>query len=121
MNTQNIYDQGSRPLSELKPNDPVYMQAGNCWMPATIIQKANTPNSYIIKITDGHSYCQNHQHLKTSRTQGQRSAHNASTISIIDELNDTIMTSPAGLSQSVTSSGRTVKTSTRFQDYVTIV
>ena len=43
------YDQGSRPLSELKPNDPVYMQAGNRWIPATIIQKANTPHSYIIK------------------------------------------------------------------------
>ena len=50
------YDQGSRPLSELKPNDPVYMQVGNRWMPATVIQKAKTPHSYIIKTTDGHSY-----------------------------------------------------------------
>ena len=82
-------------------------------MPATVIQKANTPNSYIIKITDGHSYCHNRPHLKTSQTQGQRSAHNTPTISI-DELNDTIMTSPAGLSQSVTLSGRPVKTPTRF-------
>ena len=40
------YDQGSRPLSELKPNDTVYMQAGNCWIPATVTQKANTPHSY---------------------------------------------------------------------------
>ena len=50
------YDQGSRPLSELKPNDPVDMQAGNRWIPATVIQKANTPQSYIIKTTEGHSY-----------------------------------------------------------------
>ena len=50
------YDQGSRPLNELKPNDPVDMQAGNHWIPATVIQKANTPQSYIIKTTEGHSY-----------------------------------------------------------------
>ena len=110
------YDQGSRPLSELKQNDPVYMQAGNHWIPTTVIQKANTPHSYIIKTT-GRSYCRNRRHLKTSQTQGQRSAHNALTISI-DELNDAIMTSPAGLSQPVTSSGRPVKIPTRFQDYV---
>ena len=111
------YDQGSRPLSELKPNDPVYMQAGNRWIPATVIQKANTPHSYIIKTTEGCTYRRNRQHLKTSRTQGQRSAHNELTISI-DKLNDTIMTSPAGLSQPVTSNGRPVETPTRFQDYV---
>ena len=93
------------------------MQAGNRWIPATVIQKVNTPHSYIIKTTEGHSYCRNHRHLKTSQTQGQRSAHNALIISI-NELYDAIMTSPAGLSQPVTSSGLPVKTPTRFQDYV---
>ena len=53
------YDQGSRPLSELKPNDPVYMQPGNRWIPATVIQKVNTPHSYIIKTTEGRSYRRN--------------------------------------------------------------
>ena len=48
------------------PNDPVYMQAGNRWIPATVIQKANTPHSYIIKTTEGHSYRRNRRHLKTS-------------------------------------------------------
>ena len=43
------YDRGSRPLSELKPNDTVYMQAGNRWIPAPVTKKANTTHSYIIK------------------------------------------------------------------------
>ena len=116
------FDQGSRPLGELKSNDSVYMQAGNRWIRATVIQKANTPHSYIAKTTDGHTYRQNHQHLKTSQTQRQRSAHKATTISI-DKLNDdhqsdTTITSPTGSSHSVTLSGQPVKTLTRFQDYV---
>ena len=39
-----------------KPNDPVYMQADNCWIPATVIQKASTPPSYTVKTTNGHVY-----------------------------------------------------------------
>ena len=56
------YDQGSRPLNELKPRDPVYMQAGNHWIPATVIQKPNTPHSYIVRITEGHTYNCNRRH-----------------------------------------------------------
>ena len=109
-------DQGSRPLSELKSKDSVYMQAGNRWIPATVIWTANTPHSYTVKTTDGHTYRQNHRHLKISQTQGQRSAHKATSISI-DKLNGDHQsdTTPAESSQSITSNGRPP---TRFKDYV---
>ena len=58
-----------------KPNDPVYMQAGNCWILATVIQKANTPHSYITKTTDGHSYHHYRRHLRTSQGQSQLTMH----------------------------------------------
>ena len=48
------YDQGSRPLNELKSRNPVYMQAGNHWIPATVIRKANTPHSYIVRTTESY-------------------------------------------------------------------
>lgn len=113
------YDQYSRPLSELKSKDSVYMQADNCWIPATVIWKVNTPHSYIVKTTDGHIYHWNYRHLKTSQTQGQWSAHKATSISTGDLNNDHQSdTTPAESSQSVTSGGWPVKTPTRFQDYV---
>ena len=35
-----------------KPNDPVYTPAGDCWTPATIIQKTTTPPSYTVRTTN---------------------------------------------------------------------
>ena len=46
---------GCRPQSELKRNNPVYMQAGNYWIPATVTQKANIPHLYIVKRTNGYT------------------------------------------------------------------
>ena len=73
-------------------------------------------HTHIMKTTDGHSYRLNCRYLKTS--QAHRSAHSVLTISI-HELNDdfqseTTMTTLARLSEPVTSSGRPVKTPTRF-------
>ena len=81
------YDQGSRPLNELKPRDPVYMQAGNHWIPATVIQKANTPHSYIVRTTEGHTYRRNRRHLKISPTQEQRSDHSMTVYIELHHLN----------------------------------
>ena len=116
------YDQGSRPLNELKSRNPVYMQAGNHWIPAIVIRKANTPHSYIVRTTEGHTYRHNCRYLKISHTQGQRLDH--STTVYIEELSNTQQgdstntTSPVTSPQPVTSSGRPILTPSRFQDYV---
>ena len=70
------YDQGSRPLNELKSGDPICMQVGNRWIPATVTQKANTPHLYVVKTPEGHTYHRNHRHLKRSHTQELMSNNN---------------------------------------------
>ena len=51
LSRKQYYDKGSKPL-----NDPVLMQAGNRWIPATVMQKAKTPHSYIVKTRGGQTY-----------------------------------------------------------------
>ena len=116
------YDKGSKPLSELQRNDPVLMQTGNRWIPATVMQKAKTPHSYIVKTRGGQTYRRNRRHLKRSFTRGEMSEY--STVPILsdephnDHQSNTTITSPVDLPQPTTSSGRPVKTPARFHDYV---
>ena len=115
------YDQGSRPLNELKSVDPICMQVGNYWIPATVMQKANTPHLYIVRTPEGHTYHRNCRHFKRSHTQEPMSNNNTTTMSL-DQLNND-QTNGTNIShvkppQTATSRGRPVKTPVRLQDYI---
>jgi len=117
------YDWGSKPMSKLKPKDPVYIQAGDQWISATVVQKVNTPNSYIVKTTEGYNYWWNCRHLRRSFTQkGQTSDLEMST-DTMEELEGSEHSSGATINnsqspQAITLSGRHVKALIRFQDYI---
>ena len=69
------YDRGTKELSPFRPNDPVRVQIQNRWIPATIIKAAETPNSYIIKCSNGSQLCHNQKHLKKDETKRTLQTH----------------------------------------------
>jgi len=57
------YDRGTKQLPPLKPNDPVRLQVQKQWIPAKAIKSADTPNSYIVKYSNGSQLHRNRKHL----------------------------------------------------------
>lgn len=61
----NYYNQHKTNLVPLQINQPVYVQLDkHKWVPATVINTCNTPNSYVIKTEDNRIFRRNRFHLK---------------------------------------------------------
>lgn len=47
------YNQGAKPLTDLKPQEAVHICRGKTWVPAVVNEKAETPRSYLVTTTTG--------------------------------------------------------------------
>lgn len=64
------YNRGSKPLPELPlgARVTVYNVPSGTWSPATIIQRGDSPRSYILKGEDGRRFQRTREHLRPSHT-----------------------------------------------------
>ena len=114
------YDKGSKDLPKLQPRDSVRIQMGGEWIPGTVKRLAGTPRSYIVEGPGGREYQRNRRHL--------RKAPQFPITSGVDDDNDDTTTQPAEQETveqpdsppppGVTSSGRTIRVPSRYQDFV---
>ena len=61
------YDNGTKPLSDLKPGDTIRYQVNKSWKPATVVNKHDSPWSYNIQTPEGTVLRRNRYHLKPSK------------------------------------------------------
>ena len=118
--SKEYYDQGTKQLSILKPNDAVRIQMQGRWVPGVIIRQAETPRSYIVKGPSGREYQRNRKHLRKVNES----------IPLPMDIDDTdenptpppVSTNHSGdspMSTTIrTSGGRTIRTPRRYKDYV---
>lgn len=57
------YNQGAKPLTDLKPQEAVRLRQGKTWVPAVVNEKAETPRSYLVTTTTGQQYRRNRKDL----------------------------------------------------------
>ena len=57
------YNQGAKPLTDLKPQAAVRLRQGKTWVPAVVNEKAETPRSYLVTTTTGQQYRRNRKDL----------------------------------------------------------
>ena len=50
------YNQGTKPLTPLEPQEVVRLRRGKTWTPAIVDAKAETPQSYLVTTTTGQQY-----------------------------------------------------------------
>ena len=62
-----IYDNRTKPMSSLQPNDVVRYQTGRMWKPAVVISKHSSPRSYNIRTPQGTILRRNRHHLKQTK------------------------------------------------------
>lgn len=63
------YDRTARKLPSLTPNQPVFVQMGHRdWTPGTVVQKLDTPRSYIVKTANGSELRRNRIHIRPNHT-----------------------------------------------------
>ena len=65
------YNQHTRTLSDLLPGQHVRVQdpVSRLWQPATVVERAHTPRSYLIEKEDGSQLRRNRQHLRETAEQ----------------------------------------------------
>ena len=62
------YDQGVKPLTDIKPGDSLRLHTPQGWKPAEYLQKHDSPRSYIIKSGDlAHAYRRNRNRLMVTQ------------------------------------------------------
>ena len=65
------YDQHTKEKKELRSGEAVRMLRDGKWEPATVLEKADEPRSYILKTENGRTYRRNRNHiLKTEINEG---------------------------------------------------
>ena len=65
------YDQHTEEIKELRSGEAVRMLRDGNWEPATVLEKADEPRSYILKTENGRTYRRNRNHiLKTEINEG---------------------------------------------------
>ena len=57
------YNQGTKPLTTLKPQEVVCLRQGKTWTPAIVASKAERARSYSVTTTTGQQYHRNHEDL----------------------------------------------------------
>ena len=57
------YNQGTKPLTTLKPQEVVRLRQGKTWTPAIVAAKAETSQSYSVTTATGQQYRRNHEDL----------------------------------------------------------
>ena len=127
------YDKGSKALPPLKKNELIRMQIQNRWLPATVVGEAGTPRSYNVLSPSGRVLRRNRRHLlKTGEGEEEKrnevsdaaeTFQNASsttedTLPTTDFTTDEPPNTEPNHEVMRTSSGRTVRKPSRFQDYV---
>ena len=115
--SKDYYDQRTKQLSVLKPNDAIRIGR---WVPGVVIRQAETPRSYIVKGPSGHEYRRNRKHLK-------KVVEHAPIPMDIDDTGDDPTPQAISVNQSndmpsnssnQTAGGRIIRTPRRYQDYV---
>ena len=62
---EKVLSRGSRELGEMKPGEPVMLQAQDLsWKPATVVSPTKEPRSYLVQTTDGARYHRNRKSLR---------------------------------------------------------
>ncbi|XP_054717251.1 uncharacterized protein LOC129226646 [Uloborus diversus] len=70
LRTKEYYDRSAVKLSTLKKNQPVFVQLGHRdWAPGTVIEKLNTPRSYLVKTAAGSELQRNRIHLRPDESK----------------------------------------------------
>jgi len=120
--SKEYYDKGARQLCELQPNDSIRMQVQNRWVPGTVVRKANTPRSYVVRGLNGQEYRRNRKHL--------RKVNEPSPVPVdIDDIDEPTLQQqePPQVEQSInspviegnrTSYGRVIRPPARYQNFV---
>ena len=68
------YDRSSHSLAQLEKGECVRVEQEKMWKPAVVVEKANTPRSYIVETPEGRRYRRNRsQLLKTKEQSSWRS------------------------------------------------
>ena len=112
------YDRGSKQLPPLKPNDPVRVQVQNQWIRATVVRLAETPNSYVVKCTNGSQLRRNRKHLikdntkRTMRTNPNSWDYDEANSTTKHQQEEPVSNNPLSLH------GRTRRPPVRLGDYV---
>ena len=58
------YDQGTRRLSTLRPNEDIRIQVQGIWVPGIVVCQAESSQSYRVNGPSGHEYRRNCKHLR---------------------------------------------------------
>ena len=69
------YNKGTKQQTTLHPNEAVRVQVQNRWIPAKVLKRADTPNSYFIRCSNGTELCRNRKHLRRDQTNKTFIAH----------------------------------------------
>ena len=122
------YDKGARELPSLRQNEQVRMQVQNHWIPASVVQEASTPNSYVVQTPNGKIYRRNRKHLLKSDNQTNEHSAAGQQLGTLEDLetpmectntDESVLLSEAPMPpESTTSRGRVVRTPVRYKDFV---
>ena len=62
------YDRSAKPLTELKPQEAVFLQMNDKWHPGKILRPTEEPRSYIVQTQDGGTYRRNRRFIRKDNT-----------------------------------------------------
>lgn len=127
--TKKYHDLHTKERKQFKEGETVLEKVGKTWKPAKILYKHNTPRSYVIINNNKNIVRRNSSHLKTTKTQfqvedyeddyynGSESPH---TNQNTKDCESSVPPNDRNKDQTakMTRSGRTIKTPTKFKDYI---
>ena len=118
------YDDSTKELPLLNPNDSVRIRHKEKWEPAVVIDLDETPRSYHVRTQDGSTFRRNKRHLlQVKKSEDNEQTATAETTMTNVERSPTKVTHEGNSEQRLTTdqvttrSGREVKNPKRFGDY----